>query len=66
MRPTSLQCASETNYTRFDRYLRLLETRNLVEVRRDSRGCRWITLTPPGKRVAVILAEGVAILRGGE
>ena len=66
MRPTSLQCASGTNYTRFERYLRLLGTRDLVRVTRDSRRARWITLTSPGRRVALILAEGIAILDGRE
>jgi predicted transcriptional regulator len=65
-RPTRLQCASETNYTRFERYLGLLEARDLVRIERDSRGGKWVTLTSLGLHTASILAESVAILGVGK
>lgn len=64
MGPTHLQCASLLNHARFERYIRLMETRGLIKIDDESSLRRRIALTSLEREAAKTISEAIRFLDG--
>lgn len=59
MRKTQLQLAAGVNYTVFQKYAELLESRGFIRVVPDDRGGEELELTQKGREALQFLLEGM-------